>query len=392
MEEPGVERVRNFRLQAHHLDAWYGEADALAVAGACGMQNTPPGAWEAALRNRVPLLGAKDMERLLYKERSLVQAWSFRGAPVVFPAADAAAFLSALVPQGDEPWIYTKGIGLALDALDIGFDEVLALLERVMPKLDGEVIVGKTALDQTLADWIEPLLLASKRGPWRAPSMYGSPDKQTVGGAAVSFLLRPCSFEGLVAFGERDGASPTFTSLRAWLGRPPEFDADAPKKLVRKFLHCYGPSTPDRLASWLGCSGKQARRLWSAAADEMKPVTHEGKRAYVLAADKERLLSPEPLERELLLLSAHDPYLDQRDRAVLQADKARQRRIWRTVANPGAVVRRGEVVGTWTGKKKGGGLEVAASLWTDDVDARKLRDLAEEHAAFRDLELAGFEA
>ena len=390
--EPNVEHIRNFRLHAHYLDAWYDEADVLAVVGACGMQNTPPGAWEAALHNRVPACDRARMDRLLYEDRSLVQAWSFRGAPVVFPAAESDAFLSALIPQGDEPWIYTMGIGLALDALGMEFDEVLALLERVMPKLDDKVVVSKTALDQTLADWIEPLLPAGKREPWRAPSMYGSPDKQTVGGAAVSFLLRPCSFKGLVVFGAREGASPTFTSYRTWLGRELEPGKDAPKKLVRKFLHCYGPSTADRFASWLGCSGTQARRLWKAVFDEMEPVACDGKRAYVLAADRERLFAPEPLERELLLLSAHDPYLDQRDRAVLQADKTLQRRIWRTVANPGAVVLRGEVVGTWAGKKKSAGLEVKANLWTDAVDVRELRGLAEDYAAFRGLELVGFEA
>ena len=68
-----------------------------------------------------------------------------------------------------------------------------------------------------------------------------------------------------------------------------------------------------------------------------------------------------------------------------------QRQIWRTVANPGAVVLRGEVVGTWTGKKKSAGFEVKANLWTDAVDVRELRDLAEDYAAFRGLELAGFE-
>jgi len=221
--------------------------------------------------------------------------------------------------------------------------------------------------------------------------MYGSPDKQTVGGAAVSFLLRPCSFKGLVVFGAREGASPTFTSYRTWLGRLLAPDADASRKLVRKFVHCYGPTTADRLAAWLGCSGAQARRLWKTAADEMEPVTFLGKKAYVLSADRERLLAPQPLERELLLLAAHDPYLDQRDRVVLQSDKALQRRIWRTVANPGAIVHCGEVVGTWTGTKKGAGLEVEANWWSDAVDGRQVRALAEQHAAFRGLELTAFE-
>ena len=379
---------RNFRLQAHHLDAFYGRDDALAAVGACGMQNSPPGAWEAALFNRVPACGAADRDRMLLEERTLLQAWSFRGSPMVFPTADGAAFLSALAAEGDEPWIYTRGIGLALDFLGVGFDELLALLEQVMPRLDGRAVVGKAALDQTLAAWMEPLLPARKRSLWNEPSMYGSPDKQTVGGAAVSFLLRPCSFMGLVVYGERAGATPTFTSYRRWTGGALQPDADAAARLVRKFVHCYGPTRPDALAAWTGCSGAQARRMWKGIADELEPVEFGGKKAWALAADLDALASVAPPEREVLLLAGHDPYLDQRDRATLQADVSLHRRIWKTVANPGVVVRNGEAVGTWTAKKKGAGLSVSLATWVACPE-QKLRDLAEAYAAFRGLKLLG---
>lgn len=386
--ELDAQQVRNFRLQAHHLDAFYGRDDALEAVGACGMQNSPPGAWEAALFNRVPSCGAADRDRMLLEERTLLQAWSFRGAPVVFPTADSAAFLSALAAEGDEPWIYTRGIGLALDFLSAGFDELLALLEQVIPRLDGRTVVGKAALDQTLAAWMEPLLPARKRSLWNEPSLYGSPDKQTVGGAAVSFLLRPCSFMGLVVFGERAGATPTFTSYRRWTGGALQPDADAAARLVRKFVHCYGPTRPDALAAWTGCSGAQARRMWKGIADELEPVEFGGKKAWALAADLDALASVAPPEREVLLLAGHDPYLDQRDRATLQVDVSLQRRIWKTVANPGVVVRNGEAVGTWTAKKKGAGLSVSLATWVA-CSEQKLRDLAEAYAAFRGLKLLG---
>lgn len=351
MKVVSVEQARRHRLRAHHLDRAYGIEDAAELAGACGMQNTPPGAWETALFNRAPACRREDAERLLYGEKTLVQAWSLRGAPVVFPAAESAAFLSALVPAKGEPWAYTKGIGLALDALGMEFDRLLELLVRAMPRLDDEAIASKVALDQTLADWVEPLLPANKRAAWRQPSMYGSPDKQTVGGAAVSFLLRPCSFMGLVVFGERAGATPTFTSYRRW-------------------------------------TGAQARRMWKGIADELEPVEFGGKKAWALAADLDALASAEPPEREVLLLAGHDPYLDQRDRATLQVDVSLQRRIWKTVANPGVVVRNGEAVGTWTAKKKGAGLSVSLATWVA-CSEQKLRDLAEAYAAFRGLKLLG---
>lgn len=94
---------------------------------------------------------------------------------MVFPASESDAFLSALIPESDEPWIYTRGIQLALDYLRMSFEEALGLLLQVMPKMDGEVLVSKTSLDQTLAQWMRPLLPEDKRELWDEPSMYGNP-------------------------------------------------------------------------------------------------------------------------------------------------------------------------------------------------------------------------
>lgn len=391
MAEPSVQQIRSFRLRAHHLDRAYQTSDAAALAGACGMQNTPPGAWETALHARAPGCGLSALEGLLYRERTLLQAWSFRGTPVVFPTAESAAFLSALCPEGDEPWLYTNGIGLALDFLGLSFDELLTPLTQVAPKLNGAALTSKTALDQTLAGWMEPLLPAEKRALWNSPSMYGSPDRQTVGGAAVSFLLRPCALRGLVVFGERAGSSPTFTSYRSWTGHGLEADGDAGKKLARKYLHCYGPATPDLFAAWLGCSGGQARRVWAGISEEMEPVTVFGKTAYILSADRADLFAPAGFGRGPLLLGGHDPYLDQRDRAVLQPEASLRRQIWQTVSNPGAIVSDGEVIGVWTGKKRGADLAVSMTVWTRSPERRTLCELAEAYAAFRRQRLVGVE-
>lgn len=408
MTEPDIEQIRHFRLKSHHLDTAYSLSDITELAGACGLQNSPPGAWETALYNRVPGCSLTDMERLLYEEKSLLQAWSLRGAPIVFPASESGVFLSALTPAEDEPWIYTRGITLALDFLQMEFDELLELLKQVILRLDEHVVTTKSALDQTLAEWMVPLLPAGKRDLWNQPSMYGSPDIQTVGGAVVSFLLRPCAVNGLVVFGRREGVSPTFTSYRNWTGTSMAVNSGDEKALVRKYLHCYGPATADMFINWLGCSAKQGRRLWKLVSEEMEPVTVFGKKAYILSEDREQLFAPAPwpensrltgsshsqadIPRELLLLGGHDPFLDQRDRAVLQPDKALQKQIWKLVSNPGAVVYRGEVVGIWTSKKKNRGMEMKLTLWRDLPEKQRLCDLAEEYAAFRQQKLINLTA
>jgi hypothetical protein len=393
MTEIDAQNIRLFRLHTHHLDMRRKKKHIPEIAGACGMQNTPPGAWETALFNRVLDCDLSNINSLLCPEKSLLQAWSFRGAPVVFPVGESDAFLSALVSQGDEDWIYTRGIAGALDFLQMPFDELLDKLKQVMPLLNDKTIKSKSALDQTIAEWMLPLLPVEKRDLWNSPSMYGRPDLQTVGGAVVSFLLRPCAFLGLVVFGERLGASPAFTSYKNWLGYPLDPGKDAPGKIARKFLHCYGPATIDAFASWLGSSGKQARRLWESIANEMEPVEMlRGKKAFVLSADKDLLYAPPVCERELLLLGGHDPYLDQRDRHILLDDKELQKKVWQTTTNPGVILRHGKIIGIWTGTKKGNGVDIKMTLWDGAFAAKqKLYDLVEEYVAFRQQKLMKIE-
>lgn len=285
-----AQAVRSFRLRAHHLDKMLPSGQIETAAGACGVQNSPPGAWETALFNRVEGCTLPELHDALYRRKTLLQAWSYRGVPVVFPTAESGIFLSPLAAlKGEAPWIYTRGIALALEHLQMSFDSLLPLVKQAAGYLDAHTVQGKETLDRVLADAVREHLPSEKRTLWDAPSMYGAPDRQTVGGAAVSFLLRPCSFSGLVVFGCRQGGSPTFASFRSWLGRAPETPPDADRLLVRKFLHCHGPSTPALLAEWLGCSPAQARRLWNSVAQELEPVSVEGKARWLLSADRDAL-------------------------------------------------------------------------------------------------------
>ena len=108
--------------------------------------------------------------------------------PVVFPTRDAGVFLTPLCARpGENPWIYTKGIGLALEFLGMSFEELLPLVRQACRCLDNETVRSKESLDQFLADAARDSLPPDKRSLWDAPTMYGRLDRQTVGGAVVSF-------------------------------------------------------------------------------------------------------------------------------------------------------------------------------------------------------------
>ena len=379
------EQARAFRLRRHHLDRPLPSGGLVEAAAGCGVQNSPPGAWETALWNRVEGVTLPQLEQALYGEKTLLQAWSIRGVPLVFPTVDAGVFLAPLCAQpGEEPWIYTRGITGALDALGLDFDDLLPLVETACACLEGETVLSKEALDRRLAGVIEPMLPPEVRPAWNAPSMYGQPDRQTVGGAAVSFLLRPCSFRGKVVFGAREGIYPTFTSPARWLGRSLPNHPDGVRELVRRFLRCYGPTQVSDFQSWLGCSPRQAKRLWGGIEDELAPVELDGKRRWVLAEDL-NLLSQGEEGEQLLLLGSHDPYLDLRDRELILPDKARQRQVWKTVGNPGAVLLGGRVIGFWTVRTRGDKLDAAVTLFEalEPAQRARLEELAQGYASFR---------
>nr|WP_244596885.1 winged helix DNA-binding domain-containing protein [Paraeggerthella hongkongensis] len=385
-------RIRSYRLHAHHLDRKVSIDQLLQAARACGLQNTPPGSWETSLFNRIEGCTPAHLREQLHERKTLIQAWSFRGAPVVFPACERDAFLTALVAEPDEePWIYTRGASGALDYMDMSFGDLLPLVEKAAKLLDDRTIEGKDSLDRAIADAVEADLPRSALGPWRDPSMYGNPDKQTIGQAAVSFLLRPCSFKSLVVFGRREGSTPSFSSYRAWTGRR---DAPAPspaagKQLARKFLHCYGPTTLGSFAAWLGSSKAQAKRLWSSIEDELCAVSVDGKKRFAHVLDIDNLLQAEQPAARLLLLGAHDPYLDLRDREIILPDPQRRRLAWKTVGNPGVVLDEGRIIGVWNARTAKSSLDVSIRLWEPLEPARQgqLERLAEEHAAFRQLAL-----
>ena len=389
--ELSARQIRAHRLRAHHLDQKYPFCELLTVAGTCGLQNSPPGAWETAAFCRLKNCTLPQLHQALYQEKELLQAWSIRGVPLIFPTADSDVFLSALIAQeGEEPWIYTKGIGLALDHLGMSFAELLPLVESAAEYLEDHTIKSKEELDRVLAQLAAEQLPAQKQSLWNAPSMYGAPDRQTVGGAAVSFLLRPCSFKGLVVFGEREGISPTFTSPLRWLGHKLVPSAQGTAELARRFLHAYGPATLRAFADWLGSTPAQAKRLWQQIEEELEPVTAAGKKAFILQADRESFRCADT-EEALLLLGPHDPYLDIRDRAILLEDTAAQRQVWRTVGNPGVILKGGKIIGIWKTRTQRENLSVSTTLWEplSAPEQRELERQMEGYASFRGLALQG---
>ena len=112
----------------------------------------------------------------------------------------------------------------------------------------------------------------------------------------------------------------------------------------------------------------------------------------MLAADLPHLLQAAPPRQPLVLLGPHDPYLDARDRDLLLADPAGQRKVWRTVANPGVLLRGGQVAALWKPRAARGGMAVAVTPLAElsAAERRQAAAQAERYAQFRGTALTAF--
>lgn len=353
------DQVRRFRLAGHHLDARLPAGSLLRAAGACAVQNTPPGAAALSLHARLSGLTPDGVTRLLEVDKTLIQVWSLRASPHIFPTAEFPVFTRGLLPPDEDAQRqFILGITQALPLVQMSVAEIADFTaQAVRQVLDRRILENKQELDRALAAWIAPRLDAERAAAWAGPSLYAR--DQTLGEALVSFTLRLVALRGLICFAPRKGNEAAFVRTDQWLGGdPPQVDVDqARAELVRRYLRCYGPSTYRHFAAWAGIAPAQAKQAWGLLAAELVEVRVDGSPGWLLQEDLPRLESPPPAGG-VRFLPAHDPFLQLRDRAILVPDQALQRRIWRTVGSPGVLLANGEVIATWRATRKGSRLMI----------------------------------
>jgi hypothetical protein len=324
-------------------------------------------------------LNADDVEHALLADKTLLQAWSLRGAPHVFPTRDQPVFLHALAAK-DERSIraFVFGVEPALDT--VGLTAVAAVqhaADALKQVLEGRRMT-KDELGVEMAEWIRPRLTASQQRQWKGDSWYAP--GQTQGESIVRFLLPILSLRGLCCHAERRGAKAYLARTTEWLGptatasrRPP-----ARSEIVRRYLRCFGPSTRQHFAEWAGVGESHAVDLWALVAPDLVEVDVEGRTAWLQRPEVPRLTSP-PEPRGIRFLPPHDPYLALRDRGTIVSDGGWQRRLWRTSGNPGVVLADGQVVAAWRPKASKTRLHLTIE-WMAPA-TRRVKARAEEEAA-----------
>lgn len=347
-----VGEVTAFRLAAHHLERRRPAADVLAVAGICGVQNSPPGSALLSLHARAEGVTRDGFDHLIAQDKSLLQSWCMRGAPFVFPTADAPVFTTGALPTTQAARLHLiAGLGPALTRLDLGLDEAVDLAAAEVPVVLSGRRLAIGALGRQLADRVEGNLAPAQRVAWRAIGPYAA--DQPLGEAVMHFCLRILTLRGLVCMARREGNVAPFVLVDEWLGHalPTRDPQDCRAELLRRYLHCYGPSTRSDFAAWLGVRTGEVDPWWGPMAEELTPVEIDGSPAWILADDLPALRSPRPA-MGVRLLPPGDPYLQARDRRIIVAAD-HHGEVWRSAGSPGAVLADGAIVGTWRPRKRG---------------------------------------
>ena len=344
-----VDRVRilAFRLASHQLTERLGPRSLVKAAMACGIQETPVGTAVVALAARVDGVTAASLDRALTGGRTMVHLWSLRGAPHVVPARHLAVFTAGAMPV-DRPSFDAFLGGWAKPISAAGLDP-FELLDR-MTAAARSLLDGRTLDVNELRDAVLRRVRSLSRITRPREARHDMPEN----------LYRALGLTGELCIVEGRGTDSLLARTDQWLGvEPPAGDPTVARaELARRFLHCFGPSTPQRFAQWTARSPRDAKAAFDLISDQLAQVEVGGKeRGWLLASDLGALESP-PSPSGVRLLPTQDPYLQQRDRATLVPDPSARKKVWQPVRGPGAVLADGEIVGTWRGRTAGGRMRV----------------------------------
>ncbi|WBB58691.1 winged helix DNA-binding domain-containing protein [Streptomyces sp. WMMC500] len=333
----------------------------------CGAQAQVLSAAESSVGMRIDGATRADVRRALWDDRTVVKTFGPRGTVHLLPAADLPLWTGALgaLPSGSGNGGSALGGTLGLLTPDQAEAVVAAAADALA---DAELTVDE------LTDAI-----AARAGSWAAdPVMEAFQTKWPRWRAATALAAH----RGALCFGPNKGRKVTYTSPQRWLpGFAPAAPDEALGTLVRRYLHSYGPATPQDFARWLAAPAGWARTLFAARAEagEIEPVELAGVPSWVVAGDHAE--APAGPARGVRLLPYFDAYaIACRPRELLFPGRAYERALAGGQAgNFPVLLIDGEVAGVWHQRRSGRRIAVTVEP-LDALAAPRRRALEEEVA------------
>lgn len=231
-----------------------------------------------------------------WEDPSLVQVWGPRYHVYVVPARDLAVFSLGRLPDGGKTRLTAESLAARLHAF-----------------------LGATRMRYDEAG--------------KALGVHGN-------------TLRYAALTGTLAIRWEGARLPI-----VWTVPPPETDpAEASLELARRYLHVFGPTTPEGFAKWAGIGTRKAVAVFDDLGTTLIPVQTPAGDAWILGRDEVTMREPPGPAAPARLLPSGDAYtlgIRSEDRALLLSDAKRRRELWTPRVWPGAILVAGNIVGTW---------------------------------------------
>ena len=193
--------------------------------------------------------------------------------------------------------------------------------------------------------------IAGRTGPWAVErTMEAFGDKWP----RWRQLTSTAAHRGMLCFGPDRGRKVTYSNPHRWLPgfRPADGDA-ALRTLVTRYLHAYGPATPQHFARWLGIPPRYAAGLFGELAGELERVELDGEPGWTCAGDTG---TPPRPHRGIRLLPYFDVYVvagQPRDRLYPDAAATRALTPAGQAGNYQVMLVNGVVGGVWHQQRYG---------------------------------------
>jgi hypothetical protein len=291
---------------------------------------------ELQLAARVDGIAQQDVRNALWRDRTLVKAWTLRGTLHLHPADELAVWYAAnravagTSPDELEEWRDPAGV--------------------LHPALGA---VQAKAIRAAVLDALGDRCLLREELAAEVVSRVGQGAEQRLLSGFAFFLSEVCQ-------GPPQGNKVTFVRPDQWIEGWQDVDEEeALREVVRRYLRTYGPARPTDFRQWFTSrqfKPADARALFDSIADELEPIDVEGHEAWVLAGDTD---FPD-IESRLRLLPEYDVYVmgfRERDQLVPEDVReqvaAHRRGRYEGPAGVRFLLINGLTAGLWERKKRG---------------------------------------
>jgi hypothetical protein len=313
------EQILAYRRKVNELDERLPPgADSLRRAAWAGLQDSMPRAALLSIHARV-----EGTQPSTWEDPSLVQLWGPRFSVYVVPAVDHAVFsLGRMPPDGRSRRVA---------------EEMAANMGR---------------------------FLGGRR----------LPDREVGDGLGVGNGIRYAGPTGTVLIRWEGARSPTIWTVPA----PQVEEREAWLELARRYLHIFGPTTPEAFALWAGIGPQRGTAAFDELAPSLTAVRTPIGEAWILTGDEAMFRAKPRSAASARLLPSGDAYwlmLQGRDREFLVPDADRRAALWTPRVWPGALLVSGEIVGTW----RRANTKITVELWR--ALSQRERDAVEAEAA-----------